>query len=58
MKELYKELLERFDNLTGLKQTETNDARIVELSLTIIRVQQILFRRLEIEKNKDKTPAV
>lgn len=46
MKELYRELLGREVYLKSEEQTESNLIRLSELSLTIIRVQQLLLEEI------------
>lgn len=43
MEELYNELLEREEYLKSLKQTEQVKTRLGELTLVIVRVQQLLL---------------
>lgn len=43
MEELYKELLERKEYLESLKQTEEIKWRVAEITLAIVRVQQLLL---------------
>lgn len=51
IEKLYEELLERMKELESRKQSTITDARITELSLVIIRVQQILLDSIRL-KNK------
>jgi hypothetical protein len=44
MEELYKEMMGRLEYLESLEQTEENKTRINELTLGIVRVQQILLK--------------
>lgn len=47
MEELYKELNNRYEYLESLEQTDNIKARMLELSLVIIRVQQILLENIK-----------
>jgi hypothetical protein len=46
IKRLYKEILEREEFLKNSKQTPNTEARLKELTLCIIRIQQILLEEL------------
>jgi len=46
MKELLDELYKRYEYLQTLKESPVNDAKIVELQLVILRVQQIIISEL------------
>lgn len=45
MEELYKELLDREKYLKNLEQTNGIKARLRELTLVIVRVQQLLLNK-------------
>ena len=51
MVQLYSELLQRLEYLESLKKSDSNDGRILELQLVIIRVQQLLIS--DIKPNRD-----
>ena len=46
MEEFYKEITGRLDYLKTLEQTEENKIRINEITLAIVKVQQILLKKL------------
>ena len=46
MKEFYDELLSRLKYLKSLEETDEINTRIQELSLVIVRVQQIMLSEL------------
>ena len=47
MKQLYKEMQERLKYLETLEQTKENLTRINEISLAIVRVQQLLLAEIK-----------
>ena len=47
MEDLYKEMNERLEYLESLEQTEETKTRINELTLCIVRVQQILLKNVK-----------
>lgn len=47
MEQLYKEMQERLKYLESLNQTEENITRINEISLAIVRVQQLLIAEIK-----------
>lgn len=53
MKELYKLMQERLSILEGMEQTKEIKIRIKELTLAIVKVQQLLL--LEIKPKKQTT---
>lgn len=48
MKELYKEMQQRLQHLQEQEQTEETKGRIAEITLSIVRVQQLLLKELTV----------